>query len=163
MGLAAGVLVDGLLEHKKRPQHVDTISSISSHKIIGGEVQHLGQGTAGSSIIASAQPVRSNLALLSVVSWGTSRLDVFGVGTDNAMYHRAGDGNAWYPSSWEYLGGSCSSPPVMITPSPNSLGIYVIGTDNALYHKWWENSWGPSKADWQCLGGFFHSPPTVVA
>ena len=31
------------------------------------------------------------------------RLDVFGVGADKGMYHKAWDGNAWH--RWETLGG----------------------------------------------------------
>ncbi|HLI71707.1 MAG TPA: hypothetical protein VKV19_18270 [Ktedonobacteraceae bacterium] len=41
-----------------------------------------------------------------VTSWGPNRLDIFDIGTDSAMYHRAWDGSAWYPSSWENLGGT---------------------------------------------------------
>jgi hypothetical protein len=37
------------------------------------------------------------------VSWGPNRIDVFGVGTDNALFHMAWDGLGW--SGWERLGG----------------------------------------------------------
>ncbi|RSM61647.1 hypothetical protein DMB66_24335 [Actinoplanes sp. ATCC 53533] len=42
-----------------------------------------------------------------VTSWGANRLDIFGLGTDRAMYHKAWTGNAWAPSplDWERLGG----------------------------------------------------------
>ena len=44
---------------------------------------------------------------ISAVSWGTNRLDIFGLGEDNAMYHKAWDGKSWLPSvnDWERLGG----------------------------------------------------------
>lgn len=38
-----------------------------------------------------------------VVAWGLNRLDVFGVGTDNAVYHMAWTGAAWQ-AKWESLG-----------------------------------------------------------
>ncbi|MGH2771263.1 MAG: M43 family zinc metalloprotease, partial [Actinomycetota bacterium] len=41
-----------------------------------------------------------------VTSWGPNRLDIFALGADNQMYHKAWDG-AWVPSptDWESLGG----------------------------------------------------------
>jgi hypothetical protein len=40
------------------------------------------------------------------VSWGPNRLDIFGLGVDSGMYHKAWDG-AWHPSpfDWEGRGG----------------------------------------------------------
>jgi hypothetical protein len=32
---------------------------------------------------------------IAVTSWGSNRLDIFGLGTDNQMYHKAWDGSAW--------------------------------------------------------------------
>jgi hypothetical protein len=42
-----------------------------------------------------------------MVSWGSNRLDIFGVGGDRAAYHKAWTGSAWAPSQmdWESLGG----------------------------------------------------------
>jgi hypothetical protein len=39
-----------------------------------------------------------------VVSWGPNRIDVFAIGTDNALYHMAWDGSRW--SDWEKRGGT---------------------------------------------------------
>jgi hypothetical protein len=36
---------------------------------------------------------------------GANRLDVFGLGTDDGMYHKAWNGSNWSPS-WESLGGT---------------------------------------------------------
>jgi hypothetical protein len=43
---------------------------------------------------------------IAVAEWDHDRLDVFGIGTDRAMYHKAWDGDAWLPSlkDWESLG-----------------------------------------------------------
>ncbi|MFI0910505.1 matrixin family metalloprotease [Streptomyces abikoensis] len=42
-----------------------------------------------------------------VVSWGENRLDIFGLGLDSAMWHKAWDGTHWLPSpdGWDRLGG----------------------------------------------------------
>jgi hypothetical protein len=42
------------------------------------------------------------------VAWGPNRLDVFGLGTDNQMFHKAWNGSAW--SGWEGLGGVFTRP-----------------------------------------------------
>ena len=47
-----------------------------------------------------------------VAAWGHNRLDIFGLGMDGAMYHKAWDGSAWQPSplDWERLGGVFIAP-----------------------------------------------------
>jgi len=39
------------------------------------------------------------------VSWGPNRLDIFCVGADKALHHKAWDGSNWKPSTtdWESL------------------------------------------------------------
>ena len=56
-------------------------------------------------------PVRQSSAEW-VTSWSGNRLDIFGLGTDGAMYHKAWDGTAWRPSllGWERLGGIFIAP-----------------------------------------------------
>ena len=51
-------------------------------------------------------------APIAAVAWGANRLDIFGLGTDNSMYHKAWDGSHWRPSQtdWEGLGGVFNSP-----------------------------------------------------
>jgi hypothetical protein len=78
---------------------------------------------------------------LSVVSWGAGRLDIFGVGTDNALYHKSYD-RQW--SGWESLAGKFNSPPTAVAWGANRLDVFGRGLDNALYHKWWDGSQSPS-------------------
>jgi hypothetical protein len=101
-----------------------------------------------------------------VAAWGQNRLDIFGLGTDGAMYHKAWDGSAWRPSplDWERLGGVFTSPPAVVSWGQNRLDIFGLGTDGAMYHKAWDGSaWRPSPLDWERLGGVFTSPPAVAA
>ena len=67
---------------------------------------------------------------ISVASWAPNRLDVFGVGADNALYHKAWNGTTW-ETSWEDLGGSFIS----TSPSPSApiLGAPVITGGAATY------------------------------
>ena len=91
-----------------------------------------------------------------VSSWSANRLDVFGRGTDNALYHIWWDGTRW--SSWENLGGTLTSSPAAVSWGPNRIDVFGRGTDNALYHKWWD---GSSWSDWENLGGTLTSGPAV--
>jgi hypothetical protein len=93
-----------------------------------------------------------------VASWGSNRLDIFGLGTDNQMYHKAWNGTSWEPSQtdWQPLGGTFNSPPAAVSWGSNRLDIFGLGTDNQMYHKAWNGtSWEPSQTDWQPLGGTF--------
>jgi hypothetical protein len=128
-------------------QHTDVVSNSS----VNGEVD-LCFGVSGP-------------ASISAVSWSIDRLDIFGLGTDDAMYHKAWTGSAWAPSTtgWEYLGGRFNSPPSAVSWGPGRLDIFGLGTNNNMYHKSWENGWGPSTTSWEWLGGVFDSPPAVCS
>jgi neutral ceramidase len=92
---------------------------------------------------------------VAAVSWGANRLDIFGIGLDNAMYHRSWDGSAWL-RDWENLGGAFISPPAAVSWGANRLDIIAIGLDNAMYYRAWDGSaW---LRDWEGLGGAFASP-----
>jgi hypothetical protein len=95
---------------------------------------------------------------LGAVSWGPNRIDVFGAGTDSALWHRWWDGSKW--GGWESLGGVLESPPAVDSWGPNRIDVFVVGTDSALWHKWWDGSkWG----GWESLGGIIVSEPEVVS
>src|SRR5688500_13736969 len=97
-----------------------------------------------------------------VESWDRNRLDIFGLGTDKGMYHKAWD-NSWFPSTtdWEALGGVFSSPPSAVSWGEERLDIFGLGQDGQVYHKAWDGAWLPSQDGWEALGGQFMSPPAV--
>jgi len=101
-----------------------------------------------------------------MTSWGANRLDLFVIGTDSAIFHKAWDGKAWLPSmkDWENLGGSFVFEPASVAWGPNRLDIFAIGTDSALYHKWWDGKkWGPDTLTWENMGGRWTEKPSVVS
>jgi hypothetical protein len=106
-----------------------------------------------------------------VVSWGPNRLDIFGLGVDNDMFHKWWDGTNWGPSNskilWEWRGGTFNSPPAAVSWGPNRLDIFGLGVDYDMFHQWWDGTnWGPSPTDpnrWESLGGIFNSPPAAVS
>ncbi len=92
------------------------------------------------------------------VAWGPNRLDVFGLGLNRGMFHKAWLGNTWQPN-WEDLGGVFTGPPAVVAWGPNRLDIFGRSTDGAIYHKAWDgNNWQPSRLDWEHLGGTFVIP-----
>ncbi len=88
------------------------------------------------------------------VTWGEKRLDVFVRGTDDAMWHTWWDPNTPNWGTWESLGGVLTSSPNCVSWGENRLDCFVRGTDGTVWHKWWDDThWGPSKLDWESIGG----------
>jgi len=81
-------------------------------------------------------------------SWGSSRVDVFTVGTDRGLYQRTWNGSAW--SGWVPLGGVLTSRAAAVSWGPNRIDVFVRGTDSALYHRWYDTAGWHS---WEGLGG----------
>ncbi|KAE9372482.1 fucose-specific lectin [Stipitochalara longipes BDJ] len=156
---AAGLVEHERHKHENQPHHAgitSQISTVSTHQDFGIRVRPVGGGTSWMSSIHAAPKYLYKPSLISMVSWGPSRLDAFTVGTTSEMYHQASDGSGWVPNSWECLAGSCSIPPSVTTGGLNNLGIYVLGTNDKLYSKWWlNNAWGPSMTD-------YHTPTIVT-
>ncbi len=71
-------------------------------------------------------------------SWAPGRLDVFGRGGDNALWHTWFDGS-WH--TWESLGGVLSAGPGAVSWSPGRLDVFVRGADNNLWHRWYDGTW----------------------
>jgi hypothetical protein len=101
-----------------------------------------------------------------VVSWDHDRLDLFVVGSDGALYHKAWDGSQWLPSvsGFDNLGGTIVGSPAVASWDHDRLDIFVVGTDRGLYHKAWDGSqWQPSTAGYDALGGIIAGSPAVVS
>jgi hypothetical protein len=93
-----------------------------------------------------------------VSSWGVNRLDVFGRGGDNALYHKYWDGTGWY--GWYWLGGILSSDPAAVSWGHNRIDVVVGGGDFTIYHKAWTGTdWSP----WYSLGKPFTSGPAIAS
>ncbi|MCJ1320397.1 hypothetical protein MMC15_005736 [Xylographa vitiligo] len=103
---------------------------------------------------------------LSAVAWSSNRLDVFGLGTNDGLYHVAWDGAEWNPTqgNFDYLGGVFLSTPVAISTGPGLLNVFGLGTDSVCYNKLFDGvNWKPSQTDYESLGGVFNSPVTAVS
>jgi hypothetical protein len=105
-------------------------------------------------------------AAVSRSTYGTDRLDIFGLGSDNRMFHKEWDGSQWLPpgEAWEALGGAFACQPAVASWDSTRMDIFCVRTDGQMCHKAWEGTrWYPSPLDWEELGGGFDSPPSVVS
>jgi len=82
-----------------------------------------------------------------VCSWGPGRLDVFVIGTDNNIWHRAWDGSRW--TGWGSLGDAMASSPAATSRSANSMDVFVLRSDNNLWQRPYNQGWGA----WTAIGG----------
>ena len=94
------------------------------------------------------------------VSWADGRIDVFGRGSDNALWHRSYNNSAW--SSWTSLSGqlAATTGPSVSSQAAGKLDVFVIGSDNALWQRSYENgTW----SDWKSLSGQLTASPGAVS
>ena len=59
---------------------------------------------------------------LTAVSWASERIDVFGIGTNSALWHNWYDGK-W--NKWEDLGGVCIGKPKAVSARSGRLDVFV--------------------------------------
>ncbi|HEY1416229.1 MAG TPA: hypothetical protein VGF42_10160 [Caulobacteraceae bacterium] len=94
------------------------------------------------------------------VNWEGPRIDLFGVGTDYAMYRKVWNGQAW-TADWERLGGAFSSAASIVKMTTGQIDVFARGSDNSLRHRAFTPT-GPVN-DWQNLGGSLATPPAAVS
>ncbi len=61
--------------------------------------------------------------------------------------------------SWESLGGTLESVPVVVSDSPNKIDVYALGTDSAMWYRSWEGGWTP----WKSVQRSFQWPPAALS
>jgi hypothetical protein len=99
------------------------------------------------------------VVIYNLVSPATHRLDVFGRGTDNVLYHNSRDsGGSW--GSWDSLGGVLRSAPGAASWGNGRIDVFVRGSDDGLWHRWFS---GGAWSGWEPLGGILSSAPAVAS
>ena len=93
-------------------------------------------------------------------TWAKWQLDVFVVGSDNALWHRSFNNSVW--SSWESLGGKLTASPAAVSWGNGRIDVFGRGDNGALYQKTYNNS---AWSGWTSLGGQLAptTGPTVVS
>jgi hypothetical protein len=78
------------------------------------------------------------------------RLDVFAVGTDNALWHEWYDGGYW--SNSQSLGGKLTSSPAAVSWGVGRIDVFARGGDGAVWQEFYAT---PYWYNWLSRG----SPP----
>jgi len=91
---------------------------------------------------------------------GDGRLEIFGNGTDHAIWHnwQTAPNNGW--SGWNSMGGLLTTDAAVATNHDGRLEIFARGGDDALWHNW-QNSPGGGWSGWNSLGGSITSDSSV--
>lgn len=98
---------------------------------------------------------------LAVTSWEPKRLDLFGIGGDDKLYHHSYDGDSYgWQSDWDSLDGGFTSAPAAVSWGPDRIDVFGLGTDFAMYTRNWD---GSDWSEYLNLGGNWVSPPAVVS
>ena len=99
---------------------------------------------------------RFSSALSAIVPQGSKQIELWGLGTDGALWHRGGADNRW-PVDWDSHGGNFISAPTLVSPAAGVYDVFAIGTDGAVKHARHietPETWKPAYRAWDSLGGF---------
>lgn len=114
---------------------------------------------------------RTDYSFPTAISHSYPNLDVFAIGTDEALYHKYRDPYSlddFGPStlSWEDLGDTNSSQfstVAAVWRSAADLDVFLVGGDNEMYHKYYSGvTWGP-RGGFESREGILTTAPTVVS
>jgi hypothetical protein len=97
----------------------------------------------------------------SAVNWGSSRLDVFGIGMNGTLWQRTWTAtNGWYP--WvDTGGGRVQWTPAVTSRGFGSIDAFAVNDDEQVMHRNFNTTTGWSQ--WVNLGGTASAPPAATA
>lgn len=72
-------------------------------------------------------------------AWGTTRMDMFVRGSDNALWHRPWNSGQW--GAWHSLGGTLTSDPAAVSWGPNRIDVVARNSSNEVVRWWFDGSW----------------------
>lgn len=72
-------------------------------------------------------------AISAVVTQGGTQIELWGLGTDGALWHRSGDGNEW-PVDWDSHGGNFISAPTLVSSTKGVYDVFAISNDGTVKH-----------------------------
>jgi hypothetical protein len=95
---------------------------------------------------------------VAAVSWGPGRIDLFTVGPERDLTHRAFRGGSW--SEPISLGGRLASAPAATAWAVDQLEVFAIHDDGQLWNRFWDGeSWHP----WEPMGGELIGDPAAAS
>ena len=121
-------------------------------RVNGGPISTIAQSSPGSAQWTAWTSLGGGFTTAPAVGINfDGRLEVFGRGTDNALWHnlQASAGGAF--TGWSSLGGVITSAPAVTRRADNTLDVAAIGTDGALWHIG-QTTAGGAYSGWTTLG-----------
>lgn len=119
----------------------------------GGSGDWLWSGVANNRLPSDPQL----LGTPAIVAQDMSRLDVFALDDDGAIWHMGfHEPGPW--TRWDSLGGSFVSPPCATSRAATEFDVFAVGVDEHLHM----NSWDGAYTGWFDLGGSLIGNPSVV-
>ncbi len=97
-----------------------------------------------------------------VSSWEQGRLDVFVRSTDNRLFHRVYQNEAWQGANWSDLsdGHTIQTSPAAVSWGPNRIDLFAVW-DNEIHHRAFHNgAWSPWAEN---LAGATNDAPAAAA
>jgi hypothetical protein len=85
---------------------------------------------------------------IAAVSWGPERLDLFWIGPEGDLLHRASEGGTWLET--ESLGGIPASTPGVTAWAVGEMQVFAVFPDGELWNRYWD---GAAWHAWESLGG----------
>ena len=99
-------------------------------------------------------------SISAVVRQGSNDIELFGLGSDKAFWHRTGNGSHW-PVNWDSHRGGFKSAPTLVSSCPGEYDVFGISNDKGVSHSHWKEKvgWTPSYGQWTPLGGSLQAFP----
>lgn len=91
---------------------------------------------------------------------GTNKIDLWGLGSDHAYWHRQSPNGDDWPGDWASSLGNFTSAPALVSSGEEVVDIFGIDGNKHIRHARWngtDRSWEPAYQQWHDLGGSFHS------
>jgi hypothetical protein len=96
---------------------------------------------------------------LTAVSWGEGRIDLFWIGSDGAVWHRAWSADDGW-SADERLGGRPASNLAVVSWAGNEIQLFTVFDDGQLWNIYWD---GGAWHHWVEMGGELDAAGSVAA
>jgi hypothetical protein len=103
---------------------------------------------------------------ITMSSWGSARLDVFIVDSNNSIWQKTWTGSNYI--EWRNLGAAADSKAAVTSWAANRIDLFTRGADNHLWHRWCDTLTACNSAawsSWEDMGGALmpNTSPAVVS
>lgn len=138
------------------PGRVDVFGIAPDQSVVHNSYQNSSKTWAGWTQLGTRRFASS---ISAIVPQGSNQIELWGLGTDGALWHRGGDGDRW-PLDWDSHKASFISAPALVSSAAGVFDVFAIGTDGAVKHARYiepTETWIPGYREWNSLGGSLYA------